>query len=149
MRPDWGHPGPSCAVQKLCGSVCAPDSSGRLVCVVCVRARVVSVVVGGWSVCGWRLPACEAGWLGSPSSCYFFKSFSTPASPASSTTASPASQPGQSGSTHPHTQRAPAPTHHTPICHCCLEHKRSRAFSPLRSWTPGAPNLGNQLLICK
>ena len=50
-----GHEEPSCAVQDLRGSVCAPDSSGRLVCGVWVRARAVS------GVCGWS--RLRAGWL--------------------------------------------------------------------------------------
>ena len=66
----------------------------------------------------------------------------------------------QAGSTHTHTLHprsltpptlthsacALAPTHYTPICHCCLEHKRSRANPALRSWAPRVPNLGYQLL---
>ena len=47
---------------------------------------------------------------------------------------------------HTLTHRAPPPTQHTPICHCCLEHKRSRPISALRSWGLGVPNLDALLL---
>ena len=112
--PSWGHPVPSCAVQKMRGSVWVKDSG----------------------VLFFQIHSSLAGILH-----HHHHGLHTHTHPASLHT-------GRHIHTHTHhTERAPAPTQLPTNLPCWLFPKRSLAFSALRSWALGVPNLGYQLLF--